>query len=283
MASNTGKRRQAERSAPATLVEVLAHLASPPEERPLPPTPGPEDEEVVYIPASRLVPPRRSVAQREVRVSIVEDEGLMRTLLARTIDEHPSMHVVHAVPGFQEARLVIEPGTTDVVLIDINLMDGNGVSLGVLLQRLDPHLSVILMSSQDHMGLFSAVRHEMVRPWSYLSKKSTFTNDVLTGAVMAVARGSVVIDPYLVRRSEPRAGSPVSELTATQFQVLRLVAEGLSNQSVADCLELSARSVESHLRSIYAKFELDDETQNRRVAAVLDFLEQTGRSWPTPV
>jgi DNA-binding NarL/FixJ family response regulator len=280
---------------------VLAHLADPPDERPLPPpTPAPErppvddDEEdapvrqvvpkeIAYLPASRLVPPRRNEPQRVVRVSVVEDEGLMRSLLTRSIDAHPGLRVVHSLPGYQEARLAITPGSTDVALLDISLMDGNGIALGVQLQRVDPQLSVVLMSGQDHVGLFSAVRKEMVRPWSYLSKRSTFTEEVLAGTLLAVARGSVIIDPFLVRRSMPRAGSPVSELTTIQFQVLRLAAEGLSNVSIAECLDVSARSVESHLRGIYAKFGLDDQTQNRRVAAALDFLEQTGRTWPTPV
>ncbi|HEY0186164.1 MAG TPA: response regulator transcription factor [Cellulomonas sp.] len=262
-------------SAPGTVVEVLADLSGRGTPKPV----RVDEAGEVLTPTTRLVPPRRSEPDREVRVSIVEDEGLTRTLLERTICDHPGLRVVHAVPGLEEARLAIEPGSTDVVLVDVTLGDGNGVSLGVALQRADPHLSVMLLSSQDHMGLFSAVRNEMVRPWSYLSKRSTFTPDVLTGAVIAVARGSVVIDPYLVRRSEPREGSAVAELTATQFQVLRLVAEGLSNQAVAECLDLSARSVESHLRGIYQRLELEDDAQNRRVAAVLEFLDQTGRRW----
>jgi DNA-binding NarL/FixJ family response regulator len=267
--------RPAGSTAAGAVVEVLAELSGR--------RPGPEpmrgEEGEVLTPVTRLVPPPRTAPAREIRVSVVEDEGLMRSLLVRTLEQHEQLRVVHTVPGVAEARLAIEPGSTDVVVLDVTLGDGNGVSLGVALQRADPNLSVLLLSSQDHMGLFAAVHNEMVRPWSYLSKRSTFTSEVLTGTVIAVARGSVVIDPYLVRRSEPKPGSAVAELTSTQFQVLRLVSEGLSNQAVAECLDLSARSVESHLRGIYHRLDLEDDAQNRRVAAVLEFISQTGRSW----
>lgn len=89
----------------------------------------------------------------------------------------------------------------------------------------------------------------------------------------------MVLDPYLVQRSTPRPGSAVAELTRAQFGVLRLVAEGLSNHAAADRLGINERSVESHLKSIYQRLGIDGGDHNRRVAAVLAFLEQTGRSW----
>ncbi|WP_114853846.1 response regulator transcription factor [Brachybacterium sp. YJGR34] len=216
---------------------------------------------------------------RPLRVSVVEDEALMRSMLVRTIDEAPTMRVVHELDGAAAARLAIAPRSTDVALLDVNLGDGNGIALGLELQRADPRLAVLLLSSLDVMGLFLSVQDQVSEPWSYLSKRSTFTRDVLLGAIAATADGDVVIDPSLVQRSRPRAGTPVAGLTSAQFQVLRLVAEGLSNEAVADRLHLSVRSVESHLLSIYRRLDVDGEGANRRVRAVLTFLEQTGRTW----
>jgi len=203
----------------------------------------------------------------------------MRGMLEQTLNATEGIQVVHAVPAAAEARLVFTPGSVDVAMLDVNLPDGNGVALGVQLQRADPRLSIMLLSSEDVMGLFTTVQEEASRPWSYLSKRSTFARDVLVRAVLATAQGEVVLDPYLVQRSEPRAGSAVADLTPAQFGVLRLVAEGLSNQAVAERLGINTRSVESHLKSIYQRLGIDGEGANRRVAAVLSFLEQTGRSW----
>lgn len=213
------------------------------------------------------------------RVSIVEDEALMRGMLEATLSAQEGIRVVHSVPGAQEARLVITPGTSDVAVLDVNLPDGNGVSLGLQLQRADPDLTIMLLSSEDVMGLFSTVQDQATRPWSYLSKRSSFTRDVLVRAVVATAQGQIVLDPYLVQRSSPRAGTAVAELTPAQFKVLRLVAEGWSNQGVAERLGINERSVESHLQAIYQRLGIRGEGHNRRVAAVLAFLDQTGRSW----
>jgi DNA-binding NarL/FixJ family response regulator len=213
------------------------------------------------------------------RVGIVEDEALLRGMLEQTLSAEESIRVVHAVPGVTEARLVFTPGSCDVALLDVNLPDGNGVALGVALQRADPRLAVMLLSSEDVMGLFTTVQEQVSRPWNYLSKRSSFARDVLVRAVVATARGQVVLDPYLVQRSTPRAGSAVAELTPAQFGVLRLVAEGLSNQAAGERLGINERSVESHLKSIYQRLGIDGEGHNRRVAAVLAFLDQTGRAW----
>ncbi|MFC8597199.1 MULTISPECIES: response regulator transcription factor [unclassified Isoptericola] len=213
------------------------------------------------------------------RVGIVEDEALMRGMLEQTLSAEESLRVVHSVPGVTEARLVFTPGSCDVAVLDVNLPDGNGVALGLTLQRADPRLAIMLLSSEDVMGMFTTVQDEATRPWSYLSKRSSFARDVLVRAIAATAHGQVVLDPYLVQRSTPRPGSAVAELTPAQFGVLRLVAEGLSNHAAAERLGINERSVESHLKSIYQRLGVEGGDHNRRVAAVLAFLEQTGRSW----
>jgi len=216
-----------------------------------------------------------------VRVGIVEDEAVVRGMLQETLNSQPGITVVHSVPGVTEASLVFTPGSIDLAILDVHLQDGNGVALGTQLQRNDPNLKIMLLSAVDVLGLFETVQREVPTPWSYLSKRSSFARDVLISAVKATASGGVVIDPYLVQRSEPKAGTAVSQLTNAQFGVLRLVAEGMSNQAVAEKLNINPRSVESHLKSIYQRLGIDGDGSNRRVAAVLTFLEQTGRTWPS--
>lgn len=214
---------------------------------------------------------------RNVRVALVEDEELVRVLLERALGVTEGIRVVRSVSGAQEALLTIGPGSCDVAVLDVNLVDGNGVSLALQLQRQDPGLAVVLLSSQDVMGLFESVQGQATRPWSYLSKRSSFTPHVLGDAVKAAAAGRVVLDPYLAQRSVPRAGTALSGLTPAQFRVLRLVAEGLSNTAIAHRLGVGDRTVESHLLAIYRHLELDGNESNRRVRAVLVFMEQTGR------
>lgn len=222
-----------------------------------------------------------SKAPRPVRVALIEDEVLTRSLLEERIRSDKALELVCSFSGAQEALLALRPGMADAAVIDIQLIDGNGVQLGHALQRKDPRLAILLLSAQNALVQFTAAQTEASRPWSYLSKRSAFSRSVLLDAIVGASRGEVIVDPVLLSRAEPRTGSPVAELTPTQFLVLRLVAEGLSNRAIAERLTISDRSVESHLLTIYKRLGLQGDDINRRVAAAIRFAEQTGRVWPS--
>lgn len=199
-------------------------------------------------------------------------------MLIQALSTHHELKVVHSAAGAQEASLTIAPGSVDVAVMDVNLGDGNGIVLGGTLQSADPSLGILLLSSQDSLSQFHDAQTTATKPWSYLSKRSAFAVKVLHTAVFAAARGDVVIDPYLVRRSTPRDDSIVAALTPAQLTVLELVAEGLSNEAIAEALSISARSVESHLGAVYRRLELEDPSKNRRVSATLAYIAQTTRT-----
>jgi DNA-binding NarL/FixJ family response regulator len=187
------------------------------------------------------------------------------------------MKVVGTAAGATEARAALPPGSADVVLMDVELADGNGVALGVLLQRADPDLRIVLLSSHDVMELVLSIRNNVAHSWSYLSKRSSVTRDVLHRAIEGAVEGTVMLDPELMDRSSPREGMALSKLSSAQLQVLRLVAQGFSNGAVADLLGLSRRSVENHLQAIYKVLGISSAEASPRVAAVLQFMQQTAR------
>jgi DNA-binding NarL/FixJ family response regulator len=213
-----------------------------------------------------------------IRVGIVEDEGLLRSMLTDLVNENPHMVVVGAAAGVSDARQVLPAGSADVVLMDVELGDGNGVALGVALQRADPNLYVVLLSSHDVMELVLSIRDNVPHSWSYLSKRSSVTREVLYRAIEAAVDGGVTLDPELMDRSNPREGMPLAELSGAQLQVLRLVAQGFSNAAVAELLGLSRRSVENHLQAIYRVLGISSAESSPRVAAVLQFMQQTART-----
>jgi DNA-binding NarL/FixJ family response regulator len=147
----------------------------------------------------------------------------------------------------------------------------------VQLQRANPRLGVLLLSSHDVMDLVLSVRTRGSRPWSYLSKRSSLDRETLIRAVVATGQGQVVLDPSLVRRSEPTQDSPLGSLTEAQLGVLRLTSEGFSNQTIGELLGVSSRSVENHLSAIYRQLGVSATETNPRVTAVLAFLQQSSR------
>lgn len=200
-------------------------------------------------------------------------------MLTALIGAHPTTTVVVSAAGSSEARAKISPGAADIAILDVELLDGNGVALGVALRRRDPRLAILLLSAHDVMDLVLRLPADVAGSWSYLSKSSSLTMEVLIRTLWATAQGQVVLDPELVDVSRARRGSELAKLTDRQVEVLRLVAQGLSNQAVADSLHLSIRSVEGHLKLIYESLGISSATAlNARVVATLAFLRDTSRT-----
>ena len=212
-----------------------------------------------------------------LRVAVVEDQPLYRVMLARALEARGDLRVVAGAGTVAEALSVITPGIADVVILDIDLPDGNGIALGVQLRRRQPRLGILLLSAHDAMDLLLDLPPDVSNGWCYLSKTSSTSEDVLVNAVHAAARGQTVLDPSLLARMTPRRGSAVASLTDRQFEVLRLLAQGLSNSGIADRLEIAEKSVQNHVNAIYAALGIDaDRDHNARVRATLRLIEETG-------
>jgi DNA-binding NarL/FixJ family response regulator len=212
-----------------------------------------------------------------IRVAIVEDHVLYRDLLESSLQSTPDIEVVVSVSGSTEAKQLIVAGNVDVAILDIELADGNGIGLGVTLRRNDPNLGILLLSGRDMIELLLGLPEEQRHGWSYLSKSSSASLETLLDVIRHTAAGKSVIDPALIDRSRARPGTPVSSLTRRQFEILRMVARGLSNQAIADEIGIAANSVVNHLSSIYSALGIA-EGSNARVSAVLEFLSDTARA-----
>jgi DNA-binding NarL/FixJ family response regulator len=212
-----------------------------------------------------------------IRVAIVEDHVLYRDLLESSLQSTPDIEVVVSVSGSTEAKQLIVAGNVDVAILDIELADGNGIGLGVTLRRNDPNLGILLLSGRDMIELLLGLPEEQRHGWSYLSKSSSTSLETLLDVIRHTAAGTSVIDPALIDRSRARPGTPVGTLTRRQFEILRMVARGLSNQAIADEIGIAANSVVNHLSSIYSALGIA-EGSNARVSAVLEFLSDTARA-----
>ena len=127
------------------------------------------------------------------------------------------------------------------------------------------------------MDLLLDLPKDVSHGWGYLSKNSSTSETFLVDAVLAAARGQTVLDPALLAGMHPRRGSDVARLTDRQFEVLRLLAQGLSNIGIGERLSITEKSVQNHVNAIYAALGIDaDREHNPRVCATLKLLEETG-------
>jgi len=219
-------------------------------------------------------------AEHVVRVILVEDQALFRSLLGELIRHEDGFTLVASAESAAEARALAARRPVDVMLMDVELPDGNGFALGRELRATQPGLGIVLLSGHDVMDLLLGLADSERAGWSYLSKTTSTSRATLLRALRTSARGGSLLDPELVGRLEPRRGSVLASLTPRQLSALRLVAEGLSNAAIARTMGISPHSVDNLLNAVYAALGLRDESDlNNRVAAALHLVRDgaTGR------
>lgn len=209
-----------------------------------------------------------------LRIALVEDQPLYRDMLVGLLRAVPDFDLV--VAAGSAAETADFPRDLDVALLDITLPDGDGIEVGRRLQERQSSLSVVLLSAVDRLNTLLDVPEEQRRRWSYLSKTSALSAPSLVSALRASAGGRSVLDRELVERRRARPRGRLAALSTRQFEVLTLLAEGLTNTAIARRLNLADRSVDNHVNAVYSALGLGgDAERNPRVSAVRIFLEES--------
>ena len=192
-----------------------------------------------------------------VRVLLVDDHPFVRLGLRSFFDLVPDIEVVGEVgtaAGVGEAVAELEP---DVVLMDLQLPDGDGTDVIATLHETRPGPAVVALTSFDAVDrIRAALRAGAI---GYVVKDAG--PDEVLAAVRAAARGEHHLDPALaVTLAEPAGPTPMS-LTAREREVVALVGAGRSNQQIASALVISERTARTHVSNVLRKLGLSSRTQ----------------------
>lgn len=212
-----------------------------------------------------------------MRVMLVDDAPLVREGIARLLADE-GLDVVAQLSDATALLAAVEAHQPDAVVVDVRMPPTHtteGLEASIELKRAFPRLGVLVLS--QHVETRHAVDllsggHTGV---GYLLKERVTRPAQLVEALERVMSGGTSIDPEVVRKvlGTPRRSDPIALLTAKEREVLELVAEGLSNERIAERLAVTTRTVETHTSRIFAKLGLQtDPTTHRRVLAVLAHL-----------
>jgi len=212
-----------------------------------------------------------------MRIVIADDEMLLREGLARLLSEAGFTIVAKATdaPELLRAVRLNEP---DVAIVDIKMPPTHtdeGLVAAHEIRSSHPDVGVLVLSHYlESVYAMRLLEHHPERV-GYLLKERVSDIAVLADALRRLAEGESVLDPTIVARlvNRPRRETPLAALTDRERQVLELIAEGRSNQSIGDTLFLSPKTIETHIRQIFQKLQLKESPDShRRVLAVLTVL-----------
>ena len=217
-----------------------------------------------------------------MRLAIAEDSGLFRSSLALLL-EASGAEVTASVPSGAELLAVIRTGPPDAVILDIRMppsFTDEGIRTAHALRGLYPQIGILVLSTYAEAGYASQLLETVRTGVGYLLKDNVTDAGGLMDNLARVAAGETVIDPTIVRRllQGNRRPSKIDTLNEREREVLWHMAEGRSNLGIAKELFLSARTVETHVTSVFTKLGLaQSDTENNRVRAVLAFLRSVDR------
>jgi DNA-binding NarL/FixJ family response regulator len=216
-----------------------------------------------------------------LRVVIGEDDVLMREGIARLLTEAGFDVVAQAgdAPDLLRKALAHRP---DVAVVDVQMPPGrsdDGLRAAIELRRQHPDTGVLVLSQvyEEHYAMDLIGDH--AEGAGYLLKERVGDVEEFVHAVQRVAAGGSALDPEVVGRmlGRRRREGPVDRLSPREREVLAAMAEGKSNQGIAEGLFVTEAAVEKHVTSIFHKLELGaTPTGHRRVLAVLTYLRNAG-------
>jgi DNA-binding NarL/FixJ family response regulator len=225
-----------------------------------------------------------------MRVVFAEDNYLVREGTAALLTEIDDIDLVGVVDDPRALHEAVAELAPDAVLTDIRMpptFTTEGIEAAKRIRAEHPEIGVVVLSQYVEEDYAFDLLEDGVAGLGYLLKDRVTAIDELVRALQDVTRGGSALDPRVVEglltRKAREARSPLTALTERELTVLQEMATGRNNSGIAQVLFMSERAVEKHIGGVFQKLGLSEERElNRRVAAVLAFLEAGGSSPTRP-
>ena len=218
-----------------------------------------------------------------IRVVLSDDSFLAREGIARVLDAIEDVDLVAACGDLEELRSAVEQAKPDAVVTDIRMPPTNtdeGIRFASELRTSDPKVGVVVLSQHAEPAYAMKLFENGSSQRAYLLKERVKDEHELARALREVVAGRSLVDPRIVDKLvSARLNDPgVEKLTPREREILSMIAEGRSNTSIAETLDITKRAVERHINAIFLKLDLGEAFDvNRRVKAALLYLTGAGR------
>lgn len=211
-------------------------------------------------------------------VFLADDHALIREGLKALVNAQPDMTVVGEADNGRSAWQKVRELQPDVAVMDISMPEGNGIQSTEMIKQHCPHVKVLILTVHEDRGY---LRQALKAGASGYALKRAVSEELIR-AIRVVLAGGVYLDPALagkvfgkhLSRRFSKDGSPRSELSDRETEVLRLVALGHSNKEIATKLEISVKTVETYKARLMEKLDLRSRVDMVRYALDEGWLQQ---------
>jgi NarL family two-component system response regulator LiaR len=203
---------------------------------------------------------------RPIRLLLVDDHELLRQGTAELLNRQADLEVVGQAADGRQAIALAHQLMPDIVIMDIRMPEMSGLEATRRLREELPGIQVLVLSAHDDADYVLPLLQAGAS--GYLLKSAPVAD--LINAIRQVYAGETPLDPAIARLLVERLGATPARkapaglhesLTVRELEVLRLLAGGLSNRQIAQGLEISERTVQAHLSSIFGKMQVASRTQ----------------------
>jgi DNA-binding NarL/FixJ family response regulator len=194
------------------------------------------------------------------RVLLADDHVIFREALGQLLEADDEIELIGEASDGREATALVGELEPDILLMDIEMPDLNGIEAARQILSEQPRLAIIILSMFSEPE--QVIRALNAGVQGYVLKSGAL--DELMGAIRTVSGGDLYISPPLLRPivegylawAEQEGVSPLDKLTVRERQVLQLIAQGKSNPAIADELEVGVRTIESHRASLMTRLDI---------------------------
>lgn len=200
-----------------------------------------------------------------IKVLLADDHAVLRQGIAQVIESQEDMRVVAQAANGEEALALARTHNPDVLLLDINMPGIDGIEVTRIMTSELPDVQVLILTMyRRDEYVINAIK---AGASGYLLKEVEMTE--MLSAIRSVAKGDAVLDPSVAKRVlanlrgelQPEVSQVESELAERDVDILRLLAQGMGNQNIADQLHLSEKTVRNRLSQVFKKFGLKNRTE----------------------
>jgi NarL family two-component system response regulator LiaR len=199
-------------------------------------------------------------ASQTIRVMLVDDHNVVRSGLATFLNAYEDLELVGEAKNGIEALDLCRIRKPDVILMDLLMPEMNGIEATRAILQDYPEIKIIAMTSFDEDELIHGVL--AAGAISYLLKN--VTSDELANAIRDAFSGRSTLSPEATRaliRATRSSQQPSFDLTEREMEVLSLVAQGKSNQQIADAMVISIATVKAHISNILSKLQVSSRAE----------------------